>query len=75
MSRFGLVDDVIPEPLGGAHNDPEKMAEILKEYLSSTIRTLSAISPDHRVDQRITKLSAMGFYDEVIEHQPAAIHE
>ena len=71
MSRFGLVDDVIPEPLGGAHNDPEKMALILKEYLVNTIATLSKDAPDVRIEQRINKLSAMGFYDEVIEHQPA----
>ena len=71
MSRFGLVDDVIPEPLGGAHNDPEKMASILKEYLVNTIATLSKDAPDVRIEQRINKLSAMGFYDEVIEHQPA----
>jgi len=65
MSGFGLVDDVIPEPLGGAHTDHEKMAGTLKEYLISTIETLTPLTPETRVNQRIEKLSKMGFYDEV----------
>ena len=65
MSGFGLVDDVIPEPLGGAHYDPEKMAETLKDYLITTIKNLKKIDPATRIDQRIEKISKMGFYDEV----------
>jgi acetyl-CoA carboxylase carboxyl transferase subunit alpha len=64
MSGFGLVDDVIPEPVGGAHSDPEEMAVILKGYLLHTLENLMEISPENRVEQRIKKLSAMGFYDE-----------
>ncbi len=64
MSGFGLVDDVIAEPLGGAHSDPEKMAETLKYYLINTITSLMDISPADRIDQRIEKISKMGFYDE-----------
>lgn len=65
MSGFGLVDDVVPEPLGGAHADPEKMAETLKEYLVKSINELSAIDPEVRINNRIEKFSKMGFYDEV----------
>ncbi len=65
MSSFGLVDDVIPEPVGGAHTDPEKTAETLKEYLVKTIAALRTIDPDTRITQRIDKFSKMGFYDEV----------
>ena len=65
MSAFGLVDDVIPEPIGGAQSDPERTAEILKEYLVNTISALKDIDPDTRINQRIEKLSKMGFYDEV----------
>ncbi len=64
MSGFGLVDDVIPEPIGGAHTDPEKTVETLKSYLISTINGLKKIDPDTRISQRIEKLSKMGFYDE-----------
>lgn len=67
MSRFGLVDDVIPEPLGGAHTDPDNMASILKQYLTDTLSVLSKINFETRINQRIEKLSNMGFYEEVKE--------
>jgi len=65
MSRFGLVDDVIPEPVGGAQTDQDKMAEILKAYLLETLATLSVIDKETRINQRIDKFSNMGFYQEV----------
>lgn len=65
MSSFGLVDDVIPEPEGGAHNQPEAMAETLKQYILDNIKKLSAIKADKRVEQRIEKFSKMGVYDEI----------
>lgn len=65
MSRFGLVDDVIPEPLGGAHCNPEKMAETIKEYITKTLVELSGLSAEERTLQRIEKFSKMGFYSEV----------
>ncbi len=65
MSNFGLVDDVVPEPLGGAHADPEQMAETLKEYLIESISELLKQTPDERINNRIEKFSKMGFYDEV----------
>jgi acetyl-CoA carboxylase carboxyl transferase subunit alpha len=65
MSGFGLVDGVIQEPFGGAHSDPEKMAETLKKYITGAIKELQAYSADERIDQRIEKFSKMGFYDEI----------
>ncbi len=65
MKSFGLVDDVLKEPNGGAHAKPEEMAETLKKYLLDTISELSAIEPAKRVEERINKFSAMGFYEEV----------
>ncbi|RQO30507.1 acetyl-CoA carboxylase carboxyl transferase subunit alpha [Taibaiella sp. KBW10] len=65
MSSFGLVDDVIAEPEGGAHNKPEEMAVSLKKYILDTIKSLSKIAPEKRIDQRIEKFSKMGFYDEL----------
>ncbi len=65
MSGFGLVDDVVPEPLGGAHANPELMAETLKEYLIESINELSKLTPDERINNRIEKFSKMGFFDEV----------
>ncbi len=65
MSGFGLVDDVVPEPLGGAHANPELMAETLKEYLIESLNELSKLTPDERINNRIEKFSKMGFFDEV----------
>ncbi len=65
MSSFGLVDDVLREPLGGAHYKPDEMAATLKRYIIDTVKTLSAIDPEVRIAQRIEKFSKMGFYDEV----------
>jgi acetyl-CoA carboxylase carboxyl transferase subunit alpha len=67
MNNFGLVDGVIPEPIGGAHAKPEEMAETLKNYLLKTIGELNKISPETRIEQRIEKFSKMGFYEEVSE--------
>ncbi len=64
MSGFGLVDGVIPEPIGGAHSQPEAMAATLKAYIVKTIAELKKINADKRIEQRIEKFSNMGFYQE-----------
>lgn len=64
MKNFGLVDDVLKEPNGGAHAKPEEMVATLKKYLLDTIGELSAKEPAKRVEERINKFSAMGFYEE-----------
>lgn len=64
MSSFGLVDDVVKEPVGGAHARPEEMAVILKEYLVKCIEELTPIDADTRISQRIEKFSGMGFFEE-----------
>jgi len=65
MSGFGLVDDVIPEPLGGAHARAEEMAATLKKYLVGAVAALQPVDAEERISQRIEKFSKMGFYDEV----------
>ncbi len=64
MKGFGLVDDVLPEPVGGAHADPEGMAATIKKYLLETIPALQKKGEEKRIDERIEKFSGMGFYDE-----------
>lgn len=67
MKGFGLVDGIIPEPLGGAHARPEEMAHALKQHLLVTLGELNNIDTETRVQQRIEKFSRMGFYDELPE--------
>ena len=65
MKGFELVDDVLKEPVGGAHARPEEMAAIVKDYLVKTIANLQSLDAETRIQQRIDKFSKMGFYDEV----------
>src|SRR5450432_1272210 len=73
MLHFGLVDGVIPEPLGGIHWDYKEAAEILKNYLIQTIKDLFKFSPEERIKNRIEKFNKMGFWDEFPD-QPDVIH-
>ena len=65
MYEFGLIDGIIPEPVGGAHWDYNEAALLLKPYLIDTIRELQEIEPEGRVRKRIAKYGKMGFWDEV----------
>jgi len=67
MLKFGLVDKVLPEPLGGAHWDYQEAADILKNYLSAEIKSLQEIPAEERIKQRIIKFGNMGFWDETSE--------
>ncbi len=67
MLRFGLVDGVIPEPLGGAHWDYSEAGDILKKYLVPVIKALKAIPAAQRCGERIAKFGKMGFWDELPE--------
>jgi acetyl-CoA carboxylase carboxyl transferase subunit alpha len=64
MLEFGLVDGVIPEPLGGSHWDYNEAAQILKNYLLPVIAELKKIPAAERVNQRIEKFGKMGFWEE-----------
>ncbi|MBK8622927.1 MAG: acetyl-CoA carboxylase carboxyltransferase subunit alpha [Saprospiraceae bacterium] len=60
MFEFGLIDDIVKEPLGGAHTDPEKMAKSLKSHIKKELAALLPLSADELVDKRIEKYSKMG---------------
>jgi len=63
MLEFGLIDDIIKEPLGGAHKDPEKMAKTLRSHIKKEIQRLSELSADERVSLRVEKYAKMGEYE------------
>jgi acetyl-CoA carboxylase carboxyl transferase subunit alpha len=64
MLKFGLVDGVISEPLGGAHWNYDEAAANLKSYIKPVLQKLKKIDPQKRVQQRIEKFNKMGFWDE-----------
>jgi len=62
LSKLGLVDEVLKEPLGGAHRDPLSMAEAVKVALLKYLDELGALSPDELLAQRHARLRAQGVY-------------
>jgi acetyl-CoA carboxylase carboxyl transferase subunit alpha len=65
MLSFNLIDDIIKEPTGGAHANPEEMAKLLKRQLKKTIAELEEMDVDARIEARINKYAQMGVYKEV----------
>lgn len=71
LKRFGVVDDVLEEPLGGAHRDHHQMASRLKMYLSRTLSELESIPTDELLDQRYAKFRSIGVFLESPEGESA----
>lgn len=61
---FGLVDEVLQEPLGGAHRDPVAMASLLKKALAKNLSSLGKLSPEELVQARYDKFRCMGRWNE-----------
>jgi acetyl-CoA carboxylase carboxyl transferase subunit alpha len=64
MKGFGLIDEIVPEPFGGAHWSYEEAAAILKKHILIALKEMKAIDPVTRVENRIEKYSKMGFWEE-----------
>jgi acetyl-CoA carboxylase carboxyl transferase subunit alpha len=62
LKELGLIDRVVPEPLGGAHRDPEAMAGTLKAALLEELDQLERLTGAERVAQRYTRLRGYGVY-------------
>jgi acetyl-CoA carboxylase carboxyl transferase subunit alpha len=62
LSRLGIVDAVIDEPLGGAHRDHHLMASRLKLYLRNTLRGLAGKPLDQLLEQRYQKFRNLGIF-------------
>jgi acetyl-CoA carboxylase carboxyl transferase subunit alpha len=67
MLDFGLVDGIVPEPLGGAHWDYDEAARLLRETITPLIKQLQEIPAEERIRERIMKFGKMGFFDVVTE--------
>lgn len=63
MLNNGLVDGIIPEPLGGAHLDHAQATQLVKNVILDTITELQQLTPAQRIDQRIEKFGNMGAYN------------
>ena len=64
MKGFGLIDEIVSEPYGGAHWNYEEAAEKLKAQIIKALNEVKDIEPAQRVENRIEKYSKMGFFEE-----------
>ena len=64
LERLGVVDAILPEPLGGAHRDPAGAAATLKQALLRHLDGLSGVSDDERLERRLLKFRRMGVFRE-----------
>lgn len=69
LLEAGLVDEIVPEPLGGAHAEPAAAARTLQEYLLKHLEQLKALPVADRLKLRYAKFRAFGHFN---EKQPAA---
>ncbi len=72
LLHFKLVDEIVPEPLGGAHNDPVTMSETLKLYLLKHLHEVQAIPTSERVRMRYEKYRYCGHFQEPASSPGAA---
>ncbi len=63
MLEFGLIDEIIKEPIGGAHTEPEKMAKTLKAHITKQLKELIPMDADERIELRISKYRKMGEFE------------
>lgn len=67
LKSFGIVDEVIPEPLGGAHRDHRRMAANLKGSLMAALDRLTAQPREGLVDRRYERFRKLGVFEELAE--------
>jgi len=64
LKDLNLIDDVLEEPLIGAHRDKEGSATVIAEYFLSSVKELRTMSDEERLDARYNKLTGVGAYSE-----------
>lgn len=63
LEKLRVIDEVIPEPCGGAHSDPKEAADLLAPYLERGLKELQKIKPATLVEERYTKFRKMGAFE------------
>ena len=64
LNEFGLVDEVLPEPLGGAHRNPKDMAEVVRNALLGSLDELTQLSIEQLLERRQQRLASFGQFKE-----------
>jgi acetyl-CoA carboxylase carboxyl transferase subunit alpha len=60
LQKYGVVDAVVPEPLGGAHRDPHTAAHNLEQYIAKTLRDLKRCKVENLLERRYEKFRNLG---------------
>ena len=60
LRQLGVIDAVVPEPLGGAHRDPHTAAHNLEQYIAKTLRDLKRTRIDNLLERRYEKFRNLG---------------
>ena len=60
LLKLGIIDEIVPEPMGGAHHDPEKMGQIMKETIKRNLEKLRAMDKEELLKLRYKKYRDMG---------------
>jgi len=60
LSEFGIIDAIVPEPLGGAHRDPHSAAHNLEQYIAKTLRDLKRCKVENLLERRYEKFRNLG---------------
>jgi len=68
---LGIIDASVDEPLGGAHRDADKAAELLGAWVSEQLDELEALSPEELVESRYARFRKLGSYDELAQDASA----
>lgn len=66
LKSLGIIDEILPEPVGGAHSDPLAAAETLKEAILRNLEELSRFTNQQRQELRYQKFRAIGVFTEVV---------
>jgi acetyl-CoA carboxylase carboxyl transferase subunit alpha len=64
MLALGIIDRIVPEPIGGAHKNPKHSIDTLKTMLVEELKKLKKVKPDKLVEQRVEKFCKMGAWKE-----------
>jgi len=64
LIEFGLVDEVLPEPLGAAHRDPSATAEVIRNAVLKHLNDIDQLSVDQLLQQRQTRIAGFGQFKE-----------
>ena len=63
LKKFNIIDDIVPEPPGGAHSDSKRAAELLEPFLDRGLRDLQKLRPPLLLEERFAKFRKMGVFE------------